>query len=66
MCETFSGLRNDDYFSDVTLANSDGEQIESQKVILSSGSNFLRNTLNVGDSFDIESVFLLLPHRVLS
>ena len=42
---TFSDLRNDKEYHDVTLACEDGTQIEAHKVVLTAGSMFFRNIL---------------------
>ena len=41
----FGSLRKDEYFSDVTLASEDGEQIEAHKVVLAASSPFFQNLL---------------------
>ena len=43
--KTFRNLRQDTYFSDVTLVCEDGKQIEAHKVILSASSNFFQKLL---------------------
>merc|ERR1712204_44855 len=42
---TFSDLRKDNEFSDVTLAGEDCQQVEAHKVILSASSPFFNNIL---------------------
>ena len=42
---SFSRLKNDKEFTDVTLACENGEQIEAHKVILASSSPFFENIL---------------------
>jgi len=42
---TFSDLRKDNEFSDVTLAGEDGQQVEAHKVILAASSPFFKNIL---------------------
>ena len=42
---TFGSLRQDNDFTDVTLASEDGEQIEVHKVILASSSPFFQDLL---------------------
>jgi len=42
---TFGKLRNDQEFSDVTLACEDGQQVEAHKVILAASSPFFQNLL---------------------
>ena len=42
---TFVSLRDDNDFTDVTLACEDGQQVESHKVILASSSLFFQNLL---------------------
>ena len=41
--DSFSKLRNDQRFYDVTLATEDGKHIQAHKIILSAGSNFFNN-----------------------
>merc|ERR1711997_974887 len=41
----FGSLRNDNDFSDITLACEDGEQVEAHKVILAASSPFFQNLL---------------------
>ena len=41
----FGSLREDNDFSDVTLACEDGQQIEAHKVILAASSPFFRDLL---------------------
>ena len=41
----FKSLREDDAFSDVTLACEDGQQVEAHKVILAASSPFFKNLL---------------------
>ena len=45
--ETFSELRADQCLLDVTLACEDGKQIEAHKVVLTAGSLFFRNIINI-------------------
>merc|ERR1712129_252067 len=42
---TFSDLRKDNEFTDVTLACEDGQQVEAHKVILAASSPFFKNIL---------------------
>ena len=42
---TFGSLREDEDFSDVTLATEDGNTIEAHKVVLASSSPFFENLL---------------------
>ena len=42
---TFTALRKDSYFTDVTLACEDGHQVEAHKVVLASASPFFQNIL---------------------
>jgi len=42
---TLKELRNDNHFTDVTLACEDGKQIKAHKVLLSSSSNFFQDIL---------------------
>ena len=46
LISTFSDLRKDTYFSDVTLVCADGTQIEAHKIILLAGSTLFQNILN--------------------
>ena len=41
----FISLRNDDDFTDVTLACEDGKQVEAHKVILAASSSFFQEVL---------------------
>ena len=43
---SFSSLRGDNDFADVTLACEDGQQVEAHKVILAASSPFFQNLLN--------------------
>jgi hypothetical protein len=49
MKDTFTQLRSDDYFSDVTLACEDGQHIKAHKIILSSASPLLDSILKTID-----------------
>ena len=42
---TFTALRKDSYFTDVTLACEDGQQVEAHKIVLASSSPFFQNIL---------------------
>ena len=43
--DSFRGLREEKNHFDVTLASEDGHQIKAHRIILSSGSQFLKNIL---------------------
>ena len=44
---TFTSLRKDDYFTDVTLACKDGIQVNAHKVILAVSSPYFENMLKI-------------------
>ena len=44
---SFSGLRNDTNFTDVTLISEDGQQMHAHKVVLSLSSPFFMNILKI-------------------
>ena len=45
VCSTFGDLRQDNEFTDVTLACEDGQQVEAHKVVLVASSPFFLNIL---------------------
>ena len=45
VCSTFGDLRQDNEFTDVTLACEDGQQVEAHKVVLTSSSPFFQKLL---------------------
>ena len=44
---TFESMRNDAFFTDVTLACEDGQQVEAHKFILAASSPFFQNLLRI-------------------